>query len=209
MSAFDSFWALFGDVLIALWFGLTLLAAIVGLWALLSPNSFIQFNQRLSTWISMDKSDVARPAQGYKLEKPFYKYHLVSGPLIILAAIYVLYEAIFVLSREKLSTVISTDASMLSIWTEVLIDAAFGWIYISGIIALLIGAIVTIRPSYLKSVENRLNTWVETENTVKKLDKSLNLLDEWVCGHPRLFGILSLSGSVLVALAMMKFGYIT
>ena len=208
MSAFDSFWALFGDVLIALWFGLTLLAAIVGLWAIMNPDSFIQFNQRLSTWISMDKSNVARPAQGYKLEKPFYKYHLVSGPLIILAAIYVLYEAIFVLSRDKLSTVIGSDASILSIWTEVLIDAAFGWIYISGIIAMLIGAIVTIRPSYLKGVENRLNTWVETEKTVKKMDKSLNLLDEWVCEHPRLFGILSLSGSVLVALAMMKFGYI-
>ena len=209
MSALNSFWSLFGDVLIALWFGLTLLAAIVGLWAILNPNSFIQFNQRLSTWISMDKSNVARSAQGYKLEKPFYKFHLVSGPLIILAACYVLYEAIFVLSRDKLSTVIGSDASILSIWTEVLIDAAFGWIYISGIIAMLIGAIVTIRPSYLKGVENRLNTWVDTENTTKKLDKSMNLLDEWVCGHPRLFGILSLSGSVLVALAMMRFGYIS
>ncbi len=208
MSAYDSFWALFGDVLIALWFGLTLLAAIVGLWAILIPNNFIQFNQRLSTWISMDKVNVARPAQGFKLEKPFYKYHLISGPLIILASIYVLYEAIFVLSRDKLGSVIGSDTSILSIWTEVLIDAAFGWIYISGIIAMLIGLVVTIRPSYLKGVENRLNTWVETENTVKKLDKSLNLLDEWVCGHPRLFGIISLSGSVLVAVAMMKFGYI-
>jgi len=208
IGSLDLFWDLFRDILIALWFALTLFAAIAGLWALIQPASFVRFNQKLSAWISVGGESSKTTTAQYKLERPFYRYHLVTGPLIVLAALYVLYEAIFVLNREQVGAVLVTGQSILAIWTEIFVDAAFGWIYLSGVLALFIGIVVTIRPSYLKGVENRLNTWVETESTTRTLDKKLNLLDEWVIGHPRIFGILSLSGSVLVAWAMMHFGYI-
>ena len=209
MGSLELFWGLFGNVLIALWFGLTVFAAIAGLWALLNPESFIRFNQRLSTWVGMDKGSVSSAQANFKLERPFYRFHLITGPLIVLASIYVLYEAIFVLNRAEVGSALSISESMLKIWTEILVDAAFGWIYISGFIAFLVGIVVTIRPSYLKGIENRMNTWVDTESTTRILDKKLNLLDEWVIKNPRLFGILSLSGSVLVAWSMMYFGYLS
>jgi hypothetical protein len=209
MSQLELFWALFGNVLIALWFGLTMFAAIAGLWALLNPDSFILFNRRLSTWVGMEKAPAASAQVNFKLERPFYRYHLITGPLIVLASVYVLYEAIFVLSRAQVGNALGVNDSMLQIWTEILVDAAFGWIYISGFIAFLVGIVVTIRPSYLKGIEVRMNTWVDTENTTSVLDKKLNLLDEWVCEYPRLFGIISLLGSVAVAWAMMHFGYLS
>jgi hypothetical protein len=209
MASLEVFWSLFGNVLIALWFGLTVLAAIAGIWALFIPESFILFNKRLSTWIGMDKSSAIPTQSSFKLERPFYRYHLISGPLIILASVYVLYEALFLLDRVQVGSAIGTGQGMLMIWTDILVDAAFGWIYISGFVALIVGLIVTIRPSYLKSIENKLNTWVDTENTTSLLDKNMNLLDEWVITHPRTFGILSLSGSVLVAWAMLHLGYLS
>lgn len=205
MFSLELLWSLFGDVLIAVWFGLTVLAAIAGVWALLSPNSFVEFNRRLSTWIALSEA----PSDGssrYSLERPFYRYHLLTGPLILLAGFYVLYQAIVVLGSADIGRMLGADASVTGIWIGVLVDAAFGWIYISCAMAIVIGIIVTIRPSYLKGVETRLNTWVDTAEKAQLLDRKINILDEWVCGHPRVFGIISLLASLLIATFMVVFG---
>jgi hypothetical protein len=208
MGSLELFWSLFGHVLTAIWFGLSVFAGVAGLWALLIPNSFVEFNRRLSTWIALGETPAGEDNGKYSLERPFYRFHLVTGPSILIAGLYVLYQAVLVLGSADIGRVLGSDASVSGMWVDILVDAAFGWIYISCAIAIVVGIIVTIRPSYLKGIEFRLNTWVDTENTTNKLDKRLNLLDEWVTSNPRIFGILSLSGSVLVAWAMMHFGYI-
>jgi hypothetical protein len=93
-------------------------------------------------------------------------------------------------------------------WAGVLLDATFGWIYITGTVALLIGILVVIRPSYLKGIETRMNYWVETEKYTHSLDNRNQILDEWVCEHPKTFGIISLFGSAIVAWSFFYLGYL-
>lgn len=207
MTGLDTFWQIFGDVLVAIWFGLTLLAAALGVWATLFPDSFVRFNQRLSMWISLDKSG----AKGHKsvaIERPFYRYHVVTGLALIIAAIYVLYEVAFNLNSSEIEGVLFSGSEVQNIWIGILVDAAFGWIYISGFVALIIGSVVLIRPSYLKGIEQRMNYWVETEKYSHSLDKKHQILDEWVSKNPRIFGIISLLGSVIVSWSLYSFGYL-
>jgi hypothetical protein len=100
------------------------------------------------------------------------------------------------------------DSAVRNMWAGVLLDATFGWIYITGVLALLIGILVVIRPSYLKGIENRMNYWVETEKYTHSLDNRNQILDEWVCAHPKTFGIISVLGSVIIAWSLFYLGYL-
>jgi len=204
----ETFWEVFGDVLIAIWFGLTLIAALIGLWALLSPTSFMKFNQRLSVWVKLEKGEHSQQ-KPIVIERPFYRYHIFTGLILIVAALFVLYEVIFNLDVTRIEESLMTDSAVQNTWIGILVDASFGWIYISGFVALIIGSIVVIRPSYLKGIENKLNYWVETEKYGHSLDKNNQILDEWVTVHPRIFGIISLLGSAIVAWSLYQFGYLT
>lgn len=207
MTGFQAFWHIFGDVLVALWFGFTVLAAVVGVWTLVTPTTFIKFNKRLSVWITLGK-DRQRQRKSITIERPFYRYHIATGLMLIAASAFVLYEVVFNLNSGVLERALKVDSSVVNLWIGILIDAAIGWIYISGAVALIIGIIVTIRPSYLKGIEQRLNYWVETEEIGHSLDKKHELLDEWVIAHPRIFGILSLLGSVIVAWSLIYFDFL-
>lgn len=208
MTTIQTLWQIFGDVLIALWFGLTVLAALLGLWALVAPKPFINFNKRLSIWIGFNQANYNQ-RKSITIERPFYRYHVLTGMVLMIAAIYVLYEVVFHLNSKEIENALAGGTIVENIWIGILVDAAFGWIYISGAIALVIGAIVLIRPSYLKSIEQRMNYWVETDKYGHSLDKKHEILDEWVSGHPRIFGIISLLGSAIVAWSLFAFGYLT
>jgi hypothetical protein len=207
MNFWQILWAVFGNVFVALWLGMTLLAALVGVWAILGPDSFIRFNRRFSVWIEFGKSEkVSR--QSFSIERPFYRHHIATGLLMIIASIYVLYEALFVLNERQIEQLLMADSAVRNMWAGVLLDATFGWIYITGVLALLIGILVVIRPSYLKGIETRMNYWVETEKYTRSLDNRNQILDEWVCAHPKTFGIISLFGSALVAWSLFYLGYL-
>lgn len=203
----DSFTTLFGNVLVGLWVALTLIAALIGVWAVLLPASFVTWSERLSVWVEMGRTQHVH-AHEVSLEKSFYRYHLITGPLIIIGTLFVFYEIIFDLNPDEIKRLFVSGADVLSIWVEVLIDAAFGWLYLSSIFALLIGVIITLRPSYLKGMERKANIWVETRDLSSAIDKRNDFLDKWVCAHPRWFGILAVSGSLIVAYLMMRLGYL-
>jgi hypothetical protein len=203
----DSFDALFGNVLVGLWVALTLITAFIGIWALFLPMSFVAWSERLSVWVEMGRSQ-NRSAHEVNLEKSFYRYHLITGPLIIIGTLFVFYQIIFDLNPAEIKRLFVTGKDVLSVWVEVLVDAAFGWLYLSSIFAMLIGIIVTLRPSYLKGMERKANIWIETRDLSSAIDKRNDFLDKWVCAHPRWFGILALSGSLIVAYLMMRLGYL-
>lgn len=207
MTSIQAFWQVFGDVLIALWVGLTICTALVGVWAVLIPASFIRFNQRLSVWVNLNKSNPEQQ-KSISIERPFYRYHVITGLVLIIASVYVLYEAVFNLNAEAIKQSMISGSTIQAIWFEILIDAALGWIYISGVVAFIIGTLVVVRPSYLKGIEQRMNYWVETGKYSQTLDKSNQILDEWVSAYPRIFGIISLLGSAIVAWSLYKFGYL-
>lgn len=207
MSFWQALWAVFGNVFVALWLGLTLVTALVGLWAIIGPDSFIRFNRRLSVWIDFGKAEKMK-RQSYSIERPFYRHHIATGLLLNIASIYVLYEALFVLNEKQIEQLLMADSAVRNMWSGVLLDATFGWIYITGVVALLIGILVVIRPSYLKGIETRMNYWVETEKYTHSLDNRNQILDEWVCAHPKTFGIISVIGSVIVAWSLFYLGYL-
>jgi hypothetical protein len=206
MTNLQTFWMVFGDILVALWFGLTMIAATLGFWAVAFPSSFVRFNQRLSLWISFEESS-HKNNKSVTIERPFYRYHIFTGLILIISSIFVLYEVVFNLNIGEIEGALVTGSNIENIWIGVFVDAAFGWIYISGVLALAIGVLVVIRPSYLKGIEQRMNYWVETDKYSDSLDKSNQILDEWVSTHPRIFGIICLLGSVIVGWSILNLGY--
>jgi len=202
----ENFFALFGNVLVGIWAALTLGAAAIGVWALVAPASFITWSRRLSIWVEMGRADRDRD-RGISLERPFYRYHLVTGPLIIAGALFVVYEVLFRITPEEIKPLFVKGSGITSVWIEILIDTAFGWIYISSFFAFTVGVVVTLRPSYLKGIERKANLWVDTRDLSSVADKRNDFLDKWVSANPRWFGILALSGSLVVAYLIMRLGY--
>ena len=65
-------------------------------------------------------------------------------------------------------------------------------------IAFIIGILVFLRPSLLKSVERWSNRWVETEDTLQGLDKVHDIPANILPGKPRLFGLFVLIGALYI-----------
>ncbi|RMG56591.1 MAG: hypothetical protein D6717_06365, partial [Gammaproteobacteria bacterium] len=192
MSMQEAFGQLFGDVLVSLWFALTLAAAGVGLWALVAPGSFVRFNQRASRWLSADgvvPPPVRKaPERRVFIERLFYRHHMLTGAALMLGSLYCLYAVLFVLDPQAVKAALAQGDAL----RQMLVDAAFGFVYLASIAVLFIGFTVFVRPSLLKRLEGWGNRWVETDQWLKNADKRNEKLDQWAIRHPRAFAIIVL-----------------
>ena len=190
---------LFGDALLALWITLTAAAGLAGLWSLLAPETFLRFNRRASRWVEAGETD--RLPRTLAVERPFYRHHRLTGGLLMAGSFYCLYAVLFQLEPAA----VKHSLAQGNPWREVLVDAAFGYIYLVSIAVFLVGFVVLVRPSLLKNLESWSNRWVETGNQFKKIDKRTDFLDKWVARHPRVFGIFALCGGFASAWLLWRY----
>ena len=67
-----------------------------------------------------------------------------------------------------------------------------------SVLIFLIGVIVVIRPSLLKSIEAAANRWIVVDQSLKKLDVQMKMPDTMFTRRPRLMGFLIVIGSIYI-----------
>ena len=173
---------------------LGLLVFILGLWIALLPANFLKVAHSLSKWVSTEEYFNALDKPRYQ-ENTIYKYHRITGSLISVGAIYTFVKLITDISSQsfKLPFIIDT------VWSEWFYSAMYYFLIIGNLLAMVIGIIMIIRPSLLKSLEKILNGWIATDQKLKKLDQQYNIA---LPGNPRFFGLAIVLAGLYIMLSM-------
>jgi hypothetical protein len=175
-------------------FWIAVLMAVTGLLMVLLPGRMLVLNQKLDIWI--DTSRWFRLLdEPHRVERGFYRHHVITGVLIIAGALYSLRYLWVLRQNELLLLVPEFSGPEMAEW----VHAGLSLFLIAGNgIALLAGIIVLFRPSLLKGVEVWANTWVDSEKVMRKLDSRMEGTGRFISGHVRLLGMLVVIGSVYI-----------
>jgi hypothetical protein len=166
----------------------------VGLGFCFRPDKMFDLAIRMNKSISTDKFFNAINKPRHK-EFYFYRHYRVFGMVIVVVLTICLYMLAFHNSIEFVTHVLERVAeSEFEKWLFVVLY----YILIVAIgLAVVFGVIMFIRPSVLKSFEKWSNHWVDTENSLKVLDRENNMPDKILPGNqPRVFGLFIILGAI-------------
>jgi len=172
-------------LLAALMLGL-LLALFVGVLLLARPRALFALNARLSRWIDTGPV-LGKLDQPHHIERFLYRHHRVLGIMIVAGAGFVLWRWAFAYERSEFLAALGTRfmASGLD-WVPAAVETAL--VALHGAI-LMVGVLVIVRPSLLKSFERTANRWQQGPATTP-LDAVIPGVDSTVEGYPRVSGLL-------------------
>jgi len=172
------------------WIGVLLLP--LGLALVLIPSRVLAMTGALNRWVSTKPlfDELNRPR--YQ-ERVFYRYHHLTGTIIVVASLVCLYMlAVYVEPADLVSRLVRLAGSEFGKW---LMISLYYLLLVCLFLALIIGAVVFIRPSLLKSAEAWGNRWVDTEKNLEQLDEVHNIPTNILPGKPRWFGLFVLAGA--------------
>ena len=179
--------------IVTLLFWAALVILCLGLFMIAAPQQVLRLGQKLNRWVSTDEFFRKLDAPHYG-ERFFYRHHLLFGGLIILGGAYIFYRFVFVFKAGSyiLPLVASGSVNQWLTASLIFINVLF------SLLALVIGAVVILRPSLLKRLEAALNRWIVTEDSVRRLDRQLQSPDSIFLRRPRLVGLIILIGSLYI-----------
>ena len=167
----------------------------LGLSFLFFPEKMARIGDRLNNWISTEHIFDTLNKPRYQ-ERLFYRYHHLFGSLVIVATLISIYMMYFYTDIESLLKSVALMAE--TTFGKWLLESLYYVLLCANILALVIGVIIFIRPSLIKTIEGKSNHWVETEEKLKVLDKTKDLPDTVLPGNPRIFGTLILIGAIYI-----------
>ena len=175
------------------WLGVCL--SFFGIYLLALPKNAIRLAHRMNRWISTDSIFKKLDEPMYR-EKVFYRWHRLFGTVVIVASAYIMYMFLF-------HTHINVVAQSLPIFSEKevnlwLFEALWYFFILVSALLLLVGFIIFVRPSMLKRIESRLNTWVGVDHKLDGLNQSYEIPDNILPGNVRLFGTAVLVGGLYI-----------
>ena len=75
---------------------------------------------------------------------------------------------------------------------------------IVGFAGIVLGLFLLFVPEKMKTIENKMNTWFDTQPLVDKLNKSYRDVDSIFFRHPIVFGIAGMISSIILIALSMK-----
>lgn len=180
------------EVLMATVFCFAIITLITGLIMLIAPAKVHAFAERLDLNISTDKYFDVLDRTKY-IDRFIYRYHRIFGLFIILGASYTLY-----MLAPAQGTYQALPEIINPVITAWLYDALIYALLLLSIIAIVIGSIILIRPSAMKTFEAVMNNWKDTSHLVKPLDKQRYVEQQKPLKRPRVYGLIVLTGSLYV-----------
>ena len=168
-----------------------------GVWMLLRPDQALRFNQRASTWVSMERLATVMDKRR-STERLVYHYHLVYGALLLAAGLFTLY----VMSGGRWGRNVVTTFS-LGEWSWLVSDVTTLLMITIGLLATVLGIIILIRPSLLRGVEAQLNRWINTDDDLKVLDSVHYAPDRFASRHARSVAAVIAIGSLYALVALV------
>ncbi len=162
----------------------TFIALIFGLGLIFAPAITLKFNEKINTRISLREKtkSIETPI---KSEPIFYKYARVSGAILVIGSLFVLYT----LATFNAYTLIPYLPKSISppAW-DWLIQAGQIFFFIACSFILIFGLIIFIRPSQIKNFEQAANHWISTRKHLSKMSDDINMANKLVNTYPRIIG---------------------
>lgn len=182
------------SILSATLFWLAALTFIVGLLMILVPGWLMRVSGGINIWIDtapwFHKLDEQR-----SFERLFYRFHLLMGIFIIVGSLYSLW---FIWQLQGGELLFLLPALKNPVLLDILQSALIYLLLLGNLVAFVIGVVVLVRPSLLKNLEAWSNRWVDSDRVLKSVDRRVDISERIIHGHPRLFGLLVVIGSLYI-----------
>lgn len=172
------------------WIGILLVP--LGLALVLIPSRVLAMTGALNRWVSTKSffDELNRPRYQERL---FYRYHHLTGAIIVVASLACLYMlGLYLDPADLVARLVRLAGTEFGKW---LMISLYYLLLVCLFLTLIIGVVVFIRPSLLKSVETWGNRWVDTEKNLQQLDEVHEIPTNILPGRPRWFGLFVLAGA--------------
>lgn len=177
------------------------LGVLLGALLVLKPRAFVVLNQFANRWVSTRY--ISRLFdQTFSIERWFYRHHRVMGIAVMLGASYFLYYFFF--TYDKAQLLLHLSLNLPAILLDGLLDAVLLGAKTGGGLAWLMGVIILLRPSLLRSLEKKSNYWVSVRRATKMLDVQRVGVDDWVLKNARLTGYLLVLASLYLGFIVLR-----
>jgi hypothetical protein len=191
---------LWEDLAIFLLLG-ALLGMLLGLLLIVRPRLVERLNRSANRWVTtrhlnrwLDRS--------YSIEHWLYQRHRATGIVIIAGATYIL--VYFGLLFDKANALQHLGGRLPPQLLDGLLDALVLCALVGGVVALIVGLFMWLRPSMLRGFEEQSNRWVSTRRATRVLDVPHDDVDRYVARHARQVGWLLLLASIYLFVAMFR-----
>lgn len=175
------------------WIGILL--AFLGLALIIAPAQVLGTARTLNRWISTKPFFDSLNRPRYQ-ERYFYRNHRISGTIIVVLSAICLYILVFYHSPAAITAqLIRTMETEFGRW--LIVSLYYLLLGCLGV-ALLVGVVVLIRPSLLKSLEQWGNRWVDTDRELEGFDRVHEIPGHILPGRPRWFGLFVLLGALYI-----------
>jgi hypothetical protein len=170
----------------------------LGLSFLIIPEKLEEIGNKLNRWVNTEYffAELNKPRFQERL---IYRHHRVIGLLIIVSTAVCIYMMAF---YSDITVILNKILQMTdSIFGQTMLATSYYILIGANIIAFIVGLILVIRPSVLKSIEKISNNWFETEQKLKVLDSTRELPESMFPGNPRIFGTIILIGAIYIIIS--------
>lgn len=175
------------------------LAFLLALAILVRPGLLERFERTSNRRYSMDHVTSALDTPR-NIDRYFYRHHRLYGATVVILAVALLSFLAFRAPEVAWQSLF--DGRMQEVGA-ILTDTGRVVLWILGLFALAIGAVVFLRPSALKSLEARANRWLRPQEAIRGLDREFHGPEQWVRRHPRAWGLVIALLSALCLLALI------
>jgi hypothetical protein len=191
---------LWQDLAIFLLLG-ALLGILLGLLLIFRPRLVERLNQAANRWVTtrhmnrwLDRS--------FSIEHWFYQHHRATGIVILAGATYIL--VYFGMLFDKAHALQRLGGKLPPQLLDGLLDALVLFALVWGVVALMVGMFMWLRPSMLRGFEEQSNRWVSTRRATKMFDVPHDEVDRYVARHAQRVGWLLLLASIYLFVALFR-----
>lgn len=171
------------------WLGLAL-AGLVGLGLLLAPRQLLAWDARSSRWVDTQESLARIDRRAIRVERWIYRHHRWVGACLVFGAAYCLKRWWLDYDGDAFLRNVAPGLIRGGLdWLVTGLEAAF--VLFSGL-ALVIGGIMFVRPSLLKSPEAMSNRSIEVAPRWLQLDRRVEAVTVLANRYPRPVGAVIL-----------------
>ncbi|MDD4929475.1 MAG: hypothetical protein PHP85_09385 [Gallionella sp.] len=180
----------------------SLLGMLLGMLLIFKPHLMKGVNRMANRWVStrhinqwFDRS--------ISIERWFYRNHRPMGLLIMVGAAYIV--VYFSWLFDKVYAVQRLISYMPADQMGGLLDATIIFLLTGALLAFVVGLVVLLRPSLLRSFEKKSNQWISLRRGTSALDVTHGQVDAFVMEHARSTGWLLILASAFLFFTMFWF----
>jgi hypothetical protein len=172
---------------------------LIGVLLLFYPSYFTALSSILNRWVSTRKMDKSLESS-FSLDPWIYRHRKLTGGLILLGAIYVLYFFTFKIDRSAAIIGLAKHFNYPLPLIAGLLDALVLSSLLGALCAVFVALSMTLRPSLLRGFEDDMNQWLSLRKALKPLEIPRDDVERYVERHSRQVGIFLLVGGLYTLL---------